>query len=138
MFRFPASSHFEHLTGYERPCEEPAQLNEVCSFPRRKRLIKCRLEYRISNCVLLQAAWKVSTWAITFWLEKKNPDAKFCAGCAQNLASDSSAAAAAAHSEADRLAGPYEMFRMGVVGLGATHYVQPPHVHVGDTGEGTV
>lgn len=104
----------------------------LCQIPQRKDTASIVIAVIVADLVLLQAAWKVFTWITTFWVEK-NPEAKFCAGCAKHLASS-----VVTNYGADGLAGSYEMFRGGVVGWGATQYAKLPHVQVGDVGEDNI
>ena len=96
----------------------PTTLNAeyLCQIPRRRDTTSIIIAVIVADLVLLQAAWNIFTWTTTFGLEKKHPDAKFCLGCAQHLATSSSQAAQ--HNDTGLLAESYEMNKSGIVGPG--------------------
>ena len=99
----------------------------LCQIPQRKDTASIVIAVIVADLVLLQAAWKAFTWITTFWVEKKDPEAKFCAGCAAHLASPS----AGTDGGVDGLANSYEMFRGEPSGFRGSHYSKVPNAQVG-------
>ncbi|KAK4949764.1 hypothetical protein LTR10_011606 [Elasticomyces elasticus] len=99
----------------------------LCQIPQRKDTASVLFAVIVADLVLLQAAWKIFTWITKFWLEKKDPEAKYCSGCTAQLGSPS----VGADSGANRLSNSYEMFKGRLGGFRGSHYAKVPDTQVG-------
>jgi hypothetical protein len=60
----------------------------LCQVPKLKSKGSLIVSIIVADLVFLQALWMVFTWIVTFFLERRHPEAKFCPGCAAQLKSD--------------------------------------------------
>jgi hypothetical protein len=60
----------------------------LCQVPKLKSKGSLIVSIIVADLVFLQALWVVFTWIVTFFLERRHPEAKYCPGCAVQLKSD--------------------------------------------------
>lgn len=60
----------------------------LCQVPKLKSKGSLIVSIIVADLVFLQALWVVFTWIVTFFLERRYPEAKYCLGCAARLKSD--------------------------------------------------
>ncbi|KAF2095132.1 hypothetical protein NA57DRAFT_59879 [Rhizodiscina lignyota] len=65
----------------------PAQIfsQYACQVPQLKPAGTLALALIIGDLVLLQAVWKIFSWAAGWWLKRKDSHAMFCGGCLQHM-----------------------------------------------------
>jgi hypothetical protein len=60
----------------------------LCQVPKLKAVGSLLVSLIVADFVLLQALWVIVTFLMTFFLERRHPEANYCAGCAKDLASE--------------------------------------------------
>ncbi|OAL25926.1 hypothetical protein AYO22_04553 [Fonsecaea multimorphosa] len=100
----------------------------LCQIPHRKDTGSILVAVIVADLVLLQAAWKLFSWITTFWLEKKDPEAKFCSGCAAKLGPP---LVGTEGGGVDRLRNSYEMSKGSFCGSRGSHYAKVLTTQVG-------
>jgi hypothetical protein len=60
----------------------------LCQVPKLKSKGSLIISIIVADLVFLQALWVVFTWIVTFFLEHRHPEAKYCPGCAVQPKSD--------------------------------------------------
>ena len=57
----------------------------LCQVPQLKSATSLIISILVADLVFLQALWKIFNLAVSFWLERKQPEAKYCLGCEKRL-----------------------------------------------------
>lgn len=83
-------SKFYEWYGSPDPIVYPAVINTqyLCQIPKRKPIGTITVNLIIADLVFLQAIWTVFSWAAKSLLERRDPQANYCPGCAQSTMSD--------------------------------------------------
>lgn len=79
---------FFNFVGFGIPSVAPATIpaQYLCQVPERKSTGSLIISVLVADLVFLQALWKILNWAVTLGLERRHPDARYCIGCAKQLA----------------------------------------------------
>jgi hypothetical protein len=79
--------HLTQTTGLDIPPVYPATIltSYLCQVPVRKSISSLIISILVADLVFLQALWKTLNWVVTFGLERRHPDARYCIGCAKQL-----------------------------------------------------